>query len=90
MKTKTFVEQEWIHKAEEIWDSAFPEHPNKLLRIKDECAKEVMWFISSSPTEIDLSSRIEKYKRMEEHASILVRVDPYWKQRLEFLQWILD
>jgi hypothetical protein len=79
-----------MEKANEIGVRLFGEDKRKVLRIKDECAKEIMWFISANVKPIDLENRIEKYKRMEEHATIMVKVDPYWRQRLEFLEWIFE
>jgi hypothetical protein len=90
LKSKIFVENHWMEKAGEIASAIFGDDVKKCLRVKDECAKEIMWFISCNVKEIDLVSRIEKYKRMEEHDKILLKVDPYWRQRLEFLEWIAE
>ena len=88
MRNRLEVEQDWLKESSDI---AFSHGLSgaKELQVRDECAKELMWFLSSNVTEQDLQNRILKYERLYSNDTIsATKFDPYWRERLEFLMWI--
>ena len=87
MKSKAEVLHSWIVQS----DFMANEHCLNLklkLKLRDECAKEFAWF-SAIHDEDSLKNRIAKYERMSSDANIL-KFDPLWEYRMEFLKWILN
>ena len=84
MKTKLEVLHTWLTQADLM---AIDMDLKTKLKLRDECAKEFAWF-SAINDEDSLKNRIEKYQRMSTDANIL-KFDPLWQYRLEFLKWIL-
>jgi hypothetical protein len=90
MKKKIEVEAGWLQKSSDI-ALHFGLSGSKELQARDECAKELMWFLSSSITENDLENRISKYERLYSNDAVnATKFDPYWRERLEFLMWIKE
>jgi hypothetical protein len=88
MKTKLETEKDWIKITEQI-AGKYAKDKTEFFKIKDECAREFMWYFSHPITEKELVNRIEKYSRFKE-ADKAHLFDPYWKPRLEFLNWVLE
>lgn len=88
MKTRVEVENNWIQKSDEIAIShGFSAKESLMLR--DECAKELMWFLCNNITENHLDNRLTKYQRLYSDDRVdPTKFDAYWRQRWEFLLWI--
>jgi hypothetical protein len=93
MKTKAFILANWVNYCKEYVKNNNLKERTSII-IKDECSKELAWFISACNGSDSLSyieKRIEKYNRLAQNDNIGVEAyDPYWKYRLDFLKWIKD
>jgi hypothetical protein len=59
------------------------------LRLMDDLAKEVRWFLYTRDSEKNLEMRIRKYEMLRDSTTMKIDdFEPNWQHKIEFFKWI--